>query len=580
MKLSQTLRRFPATSAHRIASASLIKLGYGALAAMFVGCASVNPAVTPPLDQAKAAISAPAMLGHITTLASDAFEGRAPGTRGEALTVDYLSQQFKTLGLAPGNPDGSYRQNVPLQGIRSAPSLTLQSGSTTLSLHAPEDFVAFTALAQPTIDIEKSELVFVGYGVIAPEFGWDDFKGVDVRGKTLVMLINDPPVPNPSNPAELDPKMFGGAAMTYYGRWTYKYEIAARLGAAAAIIVHETKPASYPYQVVQNSWTRENFSIKGKGVNPAFPPVPAWINLERAKALFAASGKDFSAMKAAALSKDFKPVPLGTTATFSLKNIVRTVDSNNVVAKIEGSDPVLRNEYVIYSAHWDHLGIDESLPGSRTHQIYHGAIDNASGVATILEIAKAYKSLPIAPKRTILFIATTSEEQGLLGAQYYGRQPLYPLEKTLVDINIDGINPDGMTSDITIVGAGKSTADDIVRAVAGRQGRVVTPDPFPENGSFYRADQFEFAKVGVPGIYAKSGSQLVGKSQEYARSKRMNYVANAYHKVDDIVQPDWDLSGAIEDARMLFEVGYEIAQGNRYPTWNSQSEFQRKQPVN
>jgi Zn-dependent M28 family amino/carboxypeptidase len=539
-------------------------------------CTASAPVISPATDPvASSVISASAMLDHIKILASDEFEGRAPGGNGEAMTVAYISKQFKQLGLTPGNPDGTYLQHVPMVGSQATPSLTFTLNGKTTALRAPDDFVAFSALAQKDVVVEKSDLLFVGYGVTAPEFGWDDYKGVDVRGKTLVMLINDPPIPDPANPAQLDPAMFGGNAMTYYGRWTYKYETAARLGAAAAIIVHETKPAAYPYEVVRNSWSRENFFIKSGGVNPAFPAVPAWITIDQAKALFTASGKDFYTLKASALSKNFKPVSLGAQASFHLKIATRDIASSNVIAKIEGSDPALRDEYVVYSAHWDHLGMDEKLPGGRTRQIYHGALDNASGIATLLEIAKGYKALPVAPKRTILFIATTSEEQGLLGAQYYAQHPLYPLKKTLVDINIDGVNPDGRTRDISITGAGKSSADDIVRKIAARQGRTISPEPFPEFGGFYRADQFEFAKVGVPGIYAKSGSNFVGKPANYGAEKTKEYVAHAYHKVDDVVRSDWDLSGAAEDAQLLFGVGYDIAQGNTFPVWRPAAEFKR-----
>ena len=527
------------------------------------------------IDAAAGVISSAGLLGHIDVLASDDFEGRAPGGKGEAMTVAYITEQFARLGLAPGNPDGTYLQHVPLMGTRTAPTLSFDVRGKSIPLRPLDDFVAFSALNKGDVTVDRSQLVFVGYGVTAPEYRWDDYKGVDVRGKTIVMLINDPPVPDPANPAQLDPNMFGGAAMTYYGRWTYKYEIAAKLGAAAAIIVHETKPAAYPYEVVRNSWSRENFFIRGDGVNPAFPSVPSWITIDRAKELFAASGMDFHAEKAKALSRDFKPVVMPATASFVIKNTLRALDSANVIARIDGSDPVLKNEVVLYSAHWDHLGIDTTLPGSRTRQIYHGALDNASGVATLLEIAKAYKALPVAPKRTIVFIATTSEEQGLLGAQYYAQHPLYPLAKTLVDINIDGINPYGRTSDVAITGAGKSSVDEIITAVARRQNRRVVPEQFPEHGGFYRADQFEFAKVGIPGIYAKSASTFLDKPAGYGVKRSREYVEQAYHKVDDVVRPDWDLSGAVEDARMLFEAGIEIAQGSTFPAWRKTAEFQR-----
>jgi Zn-dependent M28 family amino/carboxypeptidase len=560
------------------------------LITLLAGCslapARPDPAAVPApttvsrsaLQSAAAVITADGLLGHIRTLSSDAFEGRAPGGKGEALTVDYLTRQFRQLGLAPGNSDGTYLQRVPMVGATGTPTMRFSAAGRTIEPHWPDDFVAFSALMQADVTVERSALVFVGYGVTAPEFGWDDYKGVDMRGKTLVMLINDPPVPDPADPARLDPAMFGGAAMTYFGRWSYKYERAARAGAAAAIIVHETKPAAYGYEVVRNSWSGELFFPRGAAVNPGYPPVAAWITTAQAKDLFAASGRSFDADKAAALSRQFKPVAMGATASISVHNRLRQVDSSNVIARIEGSDPVLRNEFVIYSAHWDHLGVDPTLPGARTRQIYHGAIDNASGVATMLEIARAYKALPTPPKRTVLFIATTAEERGLLGAQYYAQHPLHPLQKTLVDINIDGINPYGRTSDLVITGAGKSSADDVVQRVAARQGRTIVADPFPENGSFYRADQFEFARAGIPGIYAKSGSDFIGKPPGYGSEMRRQYVTNAYHKVDDVIDPEWDLSGAVEDARLLFEAGADIAEGDAWPAWRTGAEFQRPTP--
>jgi Zn-dependent M28 family amino/carboxypeptidase len=530
---------------------------------------------TQPASPQLGLISSSALLDHIKMLSSDEFEGRAPGSKGEQKTVAYLTQQFKQLGLAPGNPDGSYLQHVPLMGVHSKPALTLEAGGQKMPLRFPDDFVAFSALNQPEVKLDQSQLVFVGYGVQAPEFGWDDYKGVDVRGKTVVMLINDPPIPDPADPSKLDPAVFGGKAMTYYGRWTYKYEIAAKMGAAAALIVHETGPAAYPYEVVRNSWSRENFSIKAAGVNPDFPAVPGWLQLDAAKGLFKASGMDFDAMKKAALSKDFKPVPLTARASFKISNTITEVASDNVLGKIEGSDPILKNEVVIYSAHWDHLGMDTGLPGARSKQIYHGALDNASGVATLLELAKAFKALPVAPKRTILFLATTSEEQGLLGARYYARHPLYPIASTLVDINMDGVNPWGRTRDLRITGAGKSSTDELVTRYAAKQGRITLGEARPENGSFYRADQFEFAKVGVPGVYVGGGTDFIGKPADFGKDKAEDYTAHAYHKVDDVVQPGWDFSGAVEDAQLLFAVGYDIAQGGAAPSWRANAEFQR-----
>jgi Zn-dependent M28 family amino/carboxypeptidase len=534
--------------------------------------------VPAPVAVALKQIKADGMLAHIKVLASDEFEGRAPGGKGEALAVAYIQREFAKLGLAPGNPDGTFVQQVPMVCVTSKPSLTLIAGKRAADLHFSEDFVAWSPLVQDEVKVDKSEMVFVGYGVVAPEYGWDDYKGMDLHGKTLVMLINDPAIPDPHDPTRLDPNMFKGEEMTYYGRWTYKYEMAAKLGAAAAIIVHETKPAAYPYEVVRHSWARENFTLETGTANANFPPVPGWMQLDVAKEMFQAAGLDFDVMKRAALSKDFKPVPLGITASFDVNNKITKVRSHNVVAKIEGSDPVLKNETIIYSAHWDHLGIDTTLPGPRTKQIFHGALDNASGVASLLALAKAYKALPVAPKRTIVFLATTAEEQGLLGAEYYAEHPLYPLDKTLLDINIDGVNFYGRTKDLRVIGAGKSDADELVAKEAARQGRNAHPDDRPELGGFYRADQFEFAKAGVPSVYLKGGSVVIGKSESYGRDKLSDYIAHHYHSIADTVDAGWDFSGAVEDTQLLFMLGYDVAQGSAYPQWRAGAEFQRARP--
>lgn len=533
-----------------------------------------GPAASPVAASLKA-IDGRNLLNHIKVLASDEFEGRSPGTKGETLTVAYLKQQFTRLGLASGNPDGTYVQRVPMMGVTSTPKLTFNAGGKATPLNFPDDFVAFSPHAERDVRIDSSELVFVGYGVVAPEFGWDDYKGADVRGKTLVMLINDPPVPDPNDSAKLDPAVFKGEGMTYYGRWTYKYEMAAKLGAAAAIIVHETKPAAYPYEVVVNSWVRENFTLKTDGPNASFPAVPAWLHLDRARDLFRSAGLDFETLKKSALSREFKPVSLGVTATFRVQNTLREIASNNVVAKIEGSDPALKNECVVYSAHWDHFGINDKLLGARDQQIFHGALDNASGVAMLLELAKAYKALPAPPKRTIVFIATTGEEQGLLGAQYYVNHPLYPLHRTLANINIDGINTWGRTKDVEIIGFGHSSMDDSVKKFAAMQGRTVRPETRPELGSFYRADHFEFAKGGVPVVYVKGGRDYIGQPESYARDRVDEYIAHRYHKVTDTVRGDWNLAGAVEDARLLLMVGYDVAQGSEFPQWKPGSEFKR-----
>ncbi len=538
----------------------------------FVSLASAAP-IEPP-KEAIAAIDSAGLLDHIKVLGSDKFEGRAPGTKGEDLSVEYITEQFKKLGLQPGNPNGTYTQEVSMAGILSTPTASLHVGKKEMKLQSPNDYVAFTQQITPKIEVKDSDLVFVGYGVVAPEYGWDDFKGVDVKGKTLVFLINDPPLSDPANPEQLDPKMFKGKAMTYYGRWSYKYEIAAEKGAAAAVIVHETIPAAYPWSVVENSNAKENFVIDAPDKNMKTVAVRSWITLQTAQKLFAAAGKDYEAMKKSALSKDFKPVSLGGSANFEIENKIHTFKSRNVLAKLEGSDPQKKDEYVIYSAHWDHLGRDTRLKGD---QIYNGALDNASGVASILEIAQAYTKLPEPPPRSVLFLATTAEEAGLLGAKYYAENPLYPLDHTLADINIDGINSWGKTRDIEDVSYGNSTLDEMLAAAAQKQNRVAKPNSEPEKGGFYRADHFELSKLGVPALYPSSRPKdFVGRPADYGQKKSAAYVAHHYHQVSDEVDPAWDLSGAVQDNQLLFEVGYQVAEGDHYPTWMPDSEFKAK----
>jgi Zn-dependent M28 family amino/carboxypeptidase len=527
----------------------------------------------PPPKIAEDSITAANLLAYIKVLASDEFEGRAPGSKGEDLTVKYISEQFKALGLKPGNPNGSYTQEVPLAGITTAPIASFTVGDKTIALKFPDDFVASSARLQPEIKLENSEVVFVGYGVVAPEYGWDDYKDVNVRGKTILMLINDPPVPDPTDPTKLDQKMFKGRAMTYYGRWTYKYEIAAKKGAAAAVIIHETEPAAYPYSVVKTSWAKENFEIDATNKNMDAVPVRSWITHEVAEKLLVDSGQDFAALKKAAVTKEFRPVPIDAKANFVLKQTVRPFKSHNVIGKIDGADSSLKNEWVIYSAHWDHLGRHAEL---KDDQIFNGALDNASGVATILEIAKAYRKLPTPTKRSILFMAPTAEEAGLLGAKFYANNPIYPLGKTLADINVDGANAWGKTKDIEDISDGNSTLDDMLGEAASRHDRVLKPNSQPEKGGFYRADHFEFSKLGVPSLYPGAGKEVIGKPDGFGMQKSKDYIAKHYHQPSDEVDPAWDLSGAAEDAVLLFEVGYQVANGDKYPEWNPGSEFKAK----
>ncbi|MBS0632708.1 MAG: M28 family peptidase [Verrucomicrobia bacterium] len=534
----------------------------------WLACAGALAAAPQP------AISAASILARTKVLASDEFEGRAPGSAGEEKTVAYLTGEFKKIGLAPGNPDGTYLQAVPLVGITSHPTLSFDVGGKTLPMTPINDFVGSTSRVAAHLAVKASDVVFVGYGAVAPEYGWDDFKGVDVRGKTVVMLINDPPVVDPKT-GQLDPKVFGGKAMTYYGRWTYKYEIAAAKGAAACIIVHETGPASYPFGVIVGSRSRENFELRTPDGNASHLAMEGWLTLDAAQRLFAATGHDFEALKKTAATRGFKPVALGATASFTLDSELRNVDSKNVVALLPGADPKLRDEFVIYTAHWDHLGRDNRLKGD---QIFNGAADNAAGTAVLLELAQAYHALPAAqrPARSILFLSVTAEEKGLLGSRYYANNPLYPLNKTLANINMDGANQFGPTSDMATVGFGASTIDDIGIAVARAQGRDMQPESHPERGSYYRSDHFEFAKVGVPSYYPKSGVKFIGKPDGYGEQLINDYIANRYHKVTDEVQPDWTFEGAAQDTAFLMEVGLRIANGTTWPQWREGNEFKAR----
>jgi Zn-dependent M28 family amino/carboxypeptidase len=529
------------------------------------GGASSSAAV----NSAAGAITSEGLLQHIADLSADSMEGRGPGTAGEQKAVAYMQSQFKALGLKPGNPDGTYLQNVDLIGYVAHPTASFTAAGKTIRLKFPDDYVANSRHKRPETNIDNSDVVFVGYGVVAPEYGWDDYKGLDVKGKTILMLVNDPPVRVAGDTA-LDSTMFKGRAMTYYGRWTYKYEIATQKGAAAAIIIHETGPAGYPYEVVRGSYSVEQFDVPSPDAEKRIP-VEGWITLPKAKELLAASGRNFDSLKAAAARKDFKPVALDAKATIHIKIDSREIQSHNVVAKLEGGEK--KDEYVVYTAHWDHLGKDSTLEGD---QIYNGAIDNAGGSAALLEIAKAFSKLSTPPRRSVLFLSVTAEEKNLLGAKYYATHPLYPLNKTVADINMDGINQWGKTSDFTVIGLGNSTLDDVLVDALKTQNRVVKPDAEPEKGFYYRSDHFEFAKQGVPALDVDAGTDFVGKPKGYGMQKRDEYTNNDYHKPSDEIKSDWDLSGAVEDTRVLFHVGYAVAQADALPQWKPGTEFKAK----
>jgi Zn-dependent M28 family amino/carboxypeptidase len=539
------------------------------VAALLAGCTT-----PPPRPRATAAppasISGTRVLAHIRVLSSDEFEGRLPGTIGEDKSVAYISAQFKALGLAPGNPDGSYVQTVPLVGIEGTPLMSLTVAGQELPMQAGTDFVATSARFEPQVSISDSPLVFVGYGVQAPEYDWDDYKGFDAHGKTLVMLINDPPVPDAADPSRLDERVFKGRAMTYYGRWTYKCEIASKLGADGVLIIHETEPAGYGWSVIEHSWGGEAFELEDPDSNAGRVAVQGWITLEKARALFAKSGQDFDALKLAARTRAFRPVALNAQVSVTIQNTLRKVSSQNVVARLPGADPTLSQEYVVYSAHWDHLGRDPSLRGD---QIFNGAADNASGVAGLIEIARTFANTAPKPPRSILFLAVTAEEQGLLGSKYYTQRPLYPLGKTLADINMDVLNLWGRTRDVQVVGFGQSTLDDTLSRVVSGQQRVVVPDDEPEKGHYFRSDQFSFAKVGVPALAAIGGTDVRGRPAGWGKARRQDYLEHDYHSPSDEVKPDWDMAGAAEDLTMLYEVGRDVATAPQWPQWRADSEF-------
>jgi Zn-dependent M28 family amino/carboxypeptidase len=503
-------------------------------------------------------ISGDTLLAEIEQLASDEFGGRAPGSDGETRTVAYLTEQFEALGLEPGNPDGTWVQNVPLVGITplEGDTMAVSLDGETRTLEPGADYVAYTKRVVDEVDVD-AEFVFVGYGAVAPEYGWDDFKDLDVSGKILLFLVNDPPSEG----------RFGGAAMTYYGRWTYKHEIAAERGAAGALVIHETGPAGYPWEVIGSSPYGESFDLVADDRNMGRAAIEGWIKRDTTAALFEMAGLDFDAEKAKAAEPTFQPVPLGVTGRTRVRNRLRTIDSQNVVAKVSGTEAP--DEVVLYMAHWDHLGTDTSLTGD---QIYNGAADNATGTAGLIELGRAF-IVGEPPRRTVLLLAVTAEEQGLLGSRYYGEHPLYPAAETVAALNMDVLSQWGRTRDLTVVGMGQSGLDDVAAEIAGRLGRVLTPDPEPEKGFYYRSDHFSFARVGIPAFYADPGVDYPDKPAGYGLEKREEYTANDYHAVSDEVKPDWDLTGALDDLTFMYHLGARLAATDEWPEWSETSEF-------
>ncbi len=533
---------------------------------VIVGCGDGSGEMTTgagaaaPVAEIAAGIGADTLLAATGTLASDAFEGRAPGSEGETRTIAFLTEQFSALGLAPGNPDGTWVQDVPLVGITplAGDKLVVAGGGEVRTLEPAADYVAWTKHVVEEVEVQDAEIVFVGYGARAPEYGWDDFGAADLAGKILLFLVNDPPLDD----------IFGGPAMTYYGRWTYKHEIAAELGAAGSFVVHEDGPAGYPWEVVGSTPYAESFDLVAADDNLSRATIEGWVQRATAEALFELAGLDFEAAKRQAAERGFEPIPLGVTGSLRIENTLRRIESQNFAAKIEGSDAP--DEVVMYVAHWDHLGRDAGLDGD---QIFNGAADNATGTAGLIEIARAFREAPAPPRRSILFLAVTAEEQGLLGSRHYGENPLYPAGQTVAALNMDVLNQWGRTRDLTIVGMGQSGLDDVAAEVAARLGRTLAPDPEPEKGFYYRSDHFSFAKAGIPAFYADPGVEYLDKPPGYGIEKRAEYTANDYHKVSDEVKPDWDLSGALEDLTFLYHMGARLAGGDEWPAWSETSEF-------
>ncbi len=529
--------------------------------AILAGCASTS-ITSSDVEKAYQSINSEQLAEHIKVLASDEFGGRAPSSKGEELTLAYLTDQFKALGFEPGNGD-SFLQEVPLVSLEADSNMVLSIGGK--DYQYKKDMVMGSSRISAKQSIKDSELVFVGYGVNAPEYNWNDYEGLDVKGKTVVMLVNDPGF------ATKNPDLFTGDAMTYYGRWTYKYEEASRQGAAGAIIIHETAPASYPWSVVENSWSGEQFGFQKENNNMDRVAVEGWVTTDVAKELFTKAGLDFDTMKANA-AKGAYHVDMGDlTASVEVNNTIKKSISYNFIATLPGSEKP--NEHIIYSAHWDHLGTDKTRKGD---QIYNGAHDNATGTAGLIEVAEAFATLPEHPSRSMTFLAVTAEEQGLLGSKYYAAHPVIPASQTVANINMDSLNLLGKVKDISVVGIGKSEMDSLLETAAKAQGRTVSGDPKPSSGGYYRSDHFAFANMGVPAMYAGGGSEALDEETANYRKRMSLVLRGCYHQPCDRYRDEWDLSGAVQDLQLFYQVGFDISERKEWPTWNATSEFQRK----
>jgi len=498
---------------------------------------------------------------HIKVLASDEFEGRAPATPGEEKTGEYLKGEFLALGMEPGN-GSSFFQPVPVAEILTDPtaSIELQGKGYQASLAYSTQMMVFTQRQQTQIDIDNSDMVFVGYGINAPERHWNDYADLDVRGKTVVILVNDPGF------ATQDPALFNGNAMTYYGRWDYKYEEAARQGAAAALIIHDTAPAAYPWEVVSNSWSGPQIHLQAEDKGASKLKVEGWLHLASATALLRAAGLDYDTLKMSAAKPGFKSIPLEITASTHLKNSIRNAESKNVIAKITGSE--FPDEYMVYMAHWDHLGRDPSREGD---QIFNGAVDNASGTAGLLALARVFKE--VKPKRSVLFMAVTAEESGLLGSQFYAENPIYPLSQTVGAINMDALSSIGLVNDVQVIGYSFNQLEDYLTKYVTEQNRYIVPDQNTEKGYYFRSDHFSLAKYGVPALYAEGGVDSVVHGKAWGEQHQKEYTADRYHKPGDEYHADMDLSGAAQDLVLFLAVGNDLANSRDWPEWKEGSEF-------
>lgn len=502
------------------------------------------------------------MAKNIQTLASDEFEGRKPFTIGEQKTVDFLVKEFVDMGLEPGNGN-AFLQEVPMVEITSIPAqkMTFQGAKGKVELTVSEEFVAYTQRTEEKISLEQSDLVYAGYGVVAPEYGWNDYEGLDVKGKTVLVLINDPGFGGD------DPKLFKGETMTYYGRWTYKFEEAARQGAAGVLIIHETVPAGYPWLVVRNSWSGAALNLENTaGLYQC--AVQGWITRDAATKLFGISSTDMAGFKEKARTQGFRGFDMGLKASLTMDTRTRRDGSYNVAAKITGTERP--DEVVIFSAHWDHLGVGPEVDGDT---IYNGAVDNASGTALLLEIARAFAKSE-KPKRTVLFLAVTAEEQGLLGSAYYAQNPIFDPKKSVANINMDGISPYGRMKDFTIVGHGQSEMDDLAAKYAEKQGRYIYPDPDPGKGYFFRSDHFNFAKVGIPALYGSGTYEAEIGGVDKVKEMSAAYLSTRYHRpADEFVPGSWAFGGLWQDGMLMYQVGSELANSTLWPMWKDGSEF-------